>query len=72
MDLYEIITERSEHGSLIITSNRAFEEWGEIFANDLLASAALDREPLPEAHPAQPALSHAFARSGEEFFGRDS
>jgi DNA replication protein DnaC len=42
-DLYEIITERYEHGSLIITSNRAFEEWGEIFANDLLASAALDR-----------------------------
>jgi DNA replication protein DnaC len=42
-DLYEIITERYECGSLIITSNRAFEEWGEIFANDLLASAALDR-----------------------------
>lgn len=48
-DLYEIITERYEHGSLIIplagiiTSNRAFEEWGEVFANDLLASAALDR-----------------------------
>jgi DNA replication protein DnaC len=42
-DLYEIITERYEKGSLIITSNRAFEEWGEIFANDLLASAALDR-----------------------------
>jgi len=42
-DLYEIITERYEKGSLIITSNRAFEEWGEVFANDLLASAALDR-----------------------------
>jgi DNA replication protein DnaC len=42
-DLYEIITERYEHGSMIITSNRAFEEWGEIFSNDLLASAALDR-----------------------------
>jgi DNA replication protein DnaC len=42
-DLYEIITERYEKGSLIITSNRAFEEWGEIFSNDLLASAALDR-----------------------------
>jgi DNA replication protein DnaC len=42
-DLYEIITERYEHGSMIITSNRAFEEWGEVFANDLLASAALDR-----------------------------
>ena len=42
-DLYEIITERYEHGSLIITSNRAFEEWTEVFNNDLLASAALDR-----------------------------
>ena len=42
-DLYEIITERYERGSLIITSNRAFEEWAEVFANDLLASAALDR-----------------------------
>ena len=26
-DLYEIITERYERASLIITSNRAFEEW---------------------------------------------
>lgn len=42
-DLYEIISERYEHGSLIVTSNRAFEEWAEVFANDLLASAALDR-----------------------------
>ena len=42
-DLYEIITQRYEKGSLIVTSNRAFEEWGEIFSNDLLASAALDR-----------------------------
>jgi DNA replication protein DnaC len=42
-DLYEIIRERYEHGSLIITSNRAFVEWAEVFGNDLLASAALDR-----------------------------
>ena len=42
-DLYEIITERYERGSLIITSNRAFNEWAEVFNNDLLASAALDR-----------------------------
>jgi DNA replication protein DnaC len=42
-DMYEIITERYEHASLIITSNRAFEEWAEVFGNDLLASAALDR-----------------------------
>jgi DNA replication protein DnaC len=42
-DLYEIIHDRYERGSLIITSNRAFEEWAEVFGNDLLASAALDR-----------------------------
>lgn len=42
-DLYELITERYEQGSLIITSNRAFQEWAEVFNNDLLASAALDR-----------------------------
>ena len=42
-DLYEIITERYERGSVIITSNRAFDEWAEVFNNDLLASAALDR-----------------------------
>lgn len=42
-DLYDIIAQRYEHGSMIITSNRAFEEWAEVFGNDLLASAALDR-----------------------------
>jgi DNA replication protein DnaC len=42
-DLYEIISERYERGSMIMTSNRAFEEWAEVFNNDLLASAALDR-----------------------------
>jgi DNA replication protein DnaC len=42
-DLYEIIAERYERGSLIITSNRAIEEWPELFGDPLLASAALDR-----------------------------
>ena len=42
-DLYDIIAERYEHGSILITSNRAFEEWPPLFSNDLLASAALDR-----------------------------
>ena len=42
-DLYEIICERYEQGSILVTSNRAFEEWAEVFGNDLLSSAALDR-----------------------------
>jgi DNA replication protein DnaC len=42
-DLYEIICERYETGSILITSNRSFEEWADVFDNDLLSSAALDR-----------------------------
>jgi len=42
-NLYEIINERYERASIIVTSNRAFEEWTAVFGNDLLASAALDR-----------------------------
>jgi DNA replication protein DnaC len=42
-DLYDLISERYEHRSLVITSNRAFEEWPAVFGNELLASAALDR-----------------------------
>lgn len=42
-DLYDMISERYEHSSLIVTSNRAFEEWPAAFGNELLASAALDR-----------------------------
>jgi len=42
-DLYEIVRERYEHRSIVLTSNRAPEEWDEVFKNPLLASAALDR-----------------------------
>lgn len=42
-DLYELIRERYERKPILLTSNRAPEEWGEVFGNPLLASAALDR-----------------------------
>jgi len=42
-DLYEIICQRYEKHSLIITSNRDFDEWPAIFDNPLLGSAAMDR-----------------------------
>jgi len=42
-DLYDIVSDRYERAALILTSNRAFEEWAEPFGNSLLASAALDR-----------------------------
>lgn len=42
-DLYELIHRRYETGSLLLTSNRHPSEWGDLFGNALLASAALDR-----------------------------
>ena len=42
-DMYEIIAERYERGSIMLTSNRAPSEWPELFGNPLLASAGLDR-----------------------------
>ena len=42
-DLYDIINERYERGSILVTSNRALEEWPDLFGNPLLASAGLDR-----------------------------
>lgn len=42
-DLYEIIAERYEKGSIVLTSNRAPSEWPELFGSPLLASAGLDR-----------------------------
>jgi DNA replication protein DnaC len=42
-DMYEIIAERYEKGSIMLTSNRAPAEWPDLFGNPLLASAGLDR-----------------------------
>lgn len=42
--LFQVISQRYERGSTIITSNRAFKQWPEIFNNDsTLTSAILDR-----------------------------
>lgn len=43
VDLYEVIRQRYERGSIIITSNRDEEELARLFGDPLLASAAMDR-----------------------------
>ena len=43
VDLYQLIAERYEKSSTVITSNRDFSEWPSFFTNSLLGSAALDR-----------------------------
>lgn len=43
IDLYEIIRQRYERASTILTSNRAVDELPQLFGDALLASAAMDR-----------------------------
>ena len=42
--LYQVISNRYETGSVVITTNRAFRDWGALLNNDnTLASAVIDR-----------------------------
>lgn len=40
---FQLVSRRYEKGSIILTSNKAFDEWGEVFGDDVIASAILDR-----------------------------
>jgi len=40
---FRLIARRYERGSLIVTSNKSFLDWGEVFNDQVLATAILDR-----------------------------
>jgi DNA replication protein DnaC len=40
---FQLISNRYERGSVILTSNKGFGEWGEIMGDPVLATAVLDR-----------------------------
>src|SRR5258708_30924012 len=40
---FELVTARYEHGSILLTSNTVFAEWGSLLGDEILASALLDR-----------------------------
>ena len=42
-DFFEIIRGRYETGSIIITTNRNFEDWGSLLGDPVMASAIIDR-----------------------------
>lgn len=42
-EFFEIIRRRYEHKSIIITSNRNFEDWPDVFGDAVLAGAIVDR-----------------------------
>ena len=41
--LFALVRDRYEHGSIILTSNTSFSEWGALLGNEVLATALLDR-----------------------------
>ncbi len=41
--LFRLIARRYEKASLILTSNKRFIDWGELFGDQVLATAILDR-----------------------------
>jgi len=40
---FQLVNARYEKGAMIITSNRGFAEWGEVFGDPVVATALLDR-----------------------------
>ncbi len=40
---FQLVNARYERGAMILTSNRGFAEWGEVFGDQVVATALLDR-----------------------------
>jgi len=41
--LFQLVSARYERGSVILTSNKGFAQWGEVFPDPIIATAILDR-----------------------------
>ena len=60
--LFQVFAERYERRSLLVTSNLAFSEWGQVFQGERMTAALLDRL----TH-----RCHIFERNGESFRFRE-
>ena len=43
MLFYQLMSRRYERASAVLTSNKSFEEWGEVFGDEIMAAALIDR-----------------------------
>lgn len=43
MLFFQVISRRYERASTVLTSNKGFEEWGELFGDEVMAAALIDR-----------------------------
>ena len=49
--LFEMLSQRYERGSTMVTSNLPFAEWTEVLGSERLTGALLDRLTPPRPHP---------------------
>jgi len=61
--LFRVVADRSERGSILVTSNLPFSEWGPIFQGERMTAALLDRL----THHC-----HIFEMNGESYRFRES
>ncbi len=43
MLFFQLMSRRYEHASTVLTSNKSFEEWGEVLGDGVMAAALIDR-----------------------------
>jgi DNA replication protein DnaC len=43
MLFFQLMSRRYEHAATVLTSNKGFDEWGEVFGDEVMASALIDR-----------------------------
>ena len=41
--VFQLVNARYERGAMVLTSNRGFSEWGDVFGDPVVATALLDR-----------------------------
>jgi DNA replication protein DnaC len=49
--MFMLVSRRYERASLIVTANKPFRAWGEIFGDDVAAAAMIDRPRPPRRDP---------------------
>jgi DNA replication protein DnaC len=41
--IFQVVSRRADKSSIVLTSNRGFGDWGQVFADPVVASAIVDR-----------------------------
>jgi DNA replication protein DnaC len=69
--VFQMVSRRYERGSIVVTSNKSFSEWGQVFGDDVLATAILDRllhhcEVISINGPSYRLKDHVTPKGGEQ------